>query len=133
MILTTKEILERLKQLREEQALRQEALARYLGIDRTTYVRKERGDIPITTDEWLKISRAMDKDPSYFFSFRGNIIENSTPCPEDLLLKLYRSLKKKEQDDFVCGVHLMLKHIRRKTVRDTLECLRKAHGMKDLV
>lgn len=125
-MLTTKDILERLKRLREEKDLRQEHMARYLGIDRTTYVRKERGSIPITTDEWIKLAEAMEKDPSYFF--RCSMSADKDPSIEDreaLLLKLYRALTPEERDDFVCGIHLMLKGIRRKTVRETVERLRR--------
>lgn len=64
---TTLDILDRLKALRKELALRQESLAARLGVDRSTYVRKERGAIPITTDEWLKLAKALDREPSYFF------------------------------------------------------------------
>jgi len=122
-MLTTKEILGRLKRLRTEMDLRQEHMARCLGIDRTTYVRKERGSIPITTDEWVKLAEATRKEPSFFFK-HAVPAEDSGDDREALLVKLYRSLTTEERDDLVCGMHLMLKGIRRKTVRDTLERLR---------
>ena len=63
-----REVLERLRALREELALNQDYLAKRVGVDRTTYVRKERGVIPITTEEWIKLAAAMDREPSYFFA-----------------------------------------------------------------
>ena len=122
-MLTTKEILGRLKRLRTEMDLRQEHMARCLGVDRTTYVRKERGSIPITTEEWIKLAEVTEKDPSFFFKHQGSV-EDSAEGREALLVKLYRALTAEERDELLCGVHLMLKGIRRKTVRNTLERLR---------
>ena len=122
-MLTTKEILGRLKRLRTEMDLRQEHMARCLGVDRTTYVRKERGSIPITTEEWIKLAEVTAKDPSFFFKRPGSV-EDSAEDRESLLVKLYRALTAEERDELLCGIHLMLKGIRRKTVRNTLERLR---------
>lgn len=61
------EILDRLRVVREAKMLSQDDLARRLGIDRTTYVRKENGRIPVTTEEWLKISRIIEEDVEFFF------------------------------------------------------------------
>jgi transcriptional regulator with XRE-family HTH domain len=47
-MLSKKEILKRLKVLREEKRLRQGHLARRLGIDRSTFTKKENGTVPIT-------------------------------------------------------------------------------------
>ncbi len=124
-MLTTKEILARLRKLRAEMDLRQEHMARRLGIDRTTYVRKESGSIPITTEEWIKLAQAVEKDPSYFFRCQMAVEEEAADDREALLVKLYRALTPEERDDFICGVHLMLKGIRRKTVRDAIERLRR--------
>ncbi len=123
-MLTTKEILNRLKVLREEKDLRQEYVARRLGVDRTTYVRKENGAIPITTEEWLKLGDAMEKDPSYFFTPQRPYLETPEAARERLLVKLYRSLTPAQKEDFICGVHIMLKGIKKKAVRDTLKELR---------
>jgi len=122
-MLTTKEILGRLKRLRTEMDLRQEHMARCLGVDRTTYVRKERGSIPITTEEWIKLAEVTAKDPSFFFMHPGSV-EDPGEDREALLVKLYRALTAEERDELLCGIHLMLKGIRRKTVRNTLERLR---------
>lgn len=118
-------VLERLKALREELALRQDYVAGRVGIDRTTYLRKEGGSVPITTDEWIKIAGAMGADPSYFFSASGE----KKPQPElatreRLLIRLYRSLRPAEQDDLVCAVYFKCRHIRRKAVQDSLKLLR---------
>ncbi|MBI5969671.1 MAG: helix-turn-helix transcriptional regulator [Deltaproteobacteria bacterium] len=122
-MLNTKDILGRLKNLREEKAIRQESIARRLGIARTTYVRKERGAIPITTDEWLKLACAMKEEPSYFFSASSaamGLKKKYSNGREKLLLKLYRSLDGAEKDEFICTLSLALKDARKKTVRQTL-------------
>ena len=118
----------RLRSLRKEMALRQEHLAGRLGVDRSTYVRKERGAIPITTDEWLKLAKALRADPSYFFrsSTKPAAEEGGLALRERLLLKFYRALKIKEQNDMVLTVYLKFKGIRRKAVQDALRMLREA-------
>ncbi len=116
---STKEILLRLRVLRMEKRLRQSYLARRLGIDRTTYARKEKGTIPITTEEWLKIAGALDEEMDYFFISP----DSADGGRERLLLKLYRSLSPEEQSDLVASIRLMLKGIRKKAVQDTLERL----------
>lgn len=122
----TKEILARLRTLREEKDLRQGYIARRLGIDRTTYVRKEQGIIPITTEEWIKLAEAMGKDLSYFFSLSSPVFnKNEIGAAEMLLLKLYRSLSPEERYDLICGINLLLKNVRRKETSETLEMLRK--------
>mgnify|MGYP003482171750 CR=1 FL=1 len=117
-----REVLERLRALREELALRQDYLAKRVGVDRTTYVRKERGVIPITTEEWIKLAAAMDREPSYFFGADA-ASEPGLPVREALLLRLYRALRPAEQEDFVCAVYLKCRSIRRKAVQETLKLL----------
>lgn len=118
-------VLERLKSLREELALRQDYVATRVGIDRTTYLRKEGGSVPITTDEWIKIAGAMGADPSYFFgACDKNTLQPELAPRERGLLRLYRSLRPAEQDDLVCAVYCKCRHIRRKAVQDTLKLLR---------
>lgn len=116
----TKEILERLRSLRVEKALRQDHVAKVLGVSRTTYVRKEQGAIPITTEEWVKLSKAMGKELAYFFSL------SSTGDREVLLLKLYRTLTPEEKSDFLSGIDLIFKRVRRKNIIQALEKLRDA-------
>jgi transcriptional regulator with XRE-family HTH domain len=122
---SVQKVLDRLKSLREELALRQDYIARSVGVDRTTYLRKECGSVPITTEEWVKIAGAMGADPSYFFSACDGV----RPQPElagreRLLIRLYRSLRPPEQDDLVCAVYVKCRHIRRKAVQETLKLLR---------
>jgi transcriptional regulator with XRE-family HTH domain len=122
---SVKKILNRLKSLREELALRQDYIAGRVGVDRSTYVRKEGGSVPITTEEWIKIAGAMGADPSYFFSACDDKTPGPEPPPrERLLLRLYRSLRPAEQEDLVCAVYCKCRHIRRKAVQDTLKLLR---------
>lgn len=62
-----KEILKRLRMLREAKKFTQDIIARQLRCDRTTYVRKENGLVPITTVEWIKISEFLNVPVAYFF------------------------------------------------------------------
>ncbi|MEE9614223.1 MAG: helix-turn-helix domain-containing protein [Thermodesulfobacteriota bacterium] len=129
-MISTEEILRRLRNLREERFLRQESLAGQLGIDRSTYARKEGGDIPITTGEWLKLAEIMGADISYFFgpppppppptTAAGGNVDGTQG---KLLLQLYNSLSPEERQDLVAGIHLLLKGIRKKKVREALERL----------
>lgn len=118
----TQDVLNRLKALREELSLRQDYLARRVGVDRTTYVRKEGGAIPITTDEWIKIANAMGREPAYFFGASGSS-KSDLAVREALLVRLYRALRPTEQEDFVCAVFEGCRSIRRRAVRDTLKTL----------
>lgn len=119
--ISAQDVLNRLKSLREELALRQDYLARRVGVDRTTYVRKEGGAIPITTEEWIKLANAMGREPSYFFSAGGK--HKPEANREALLVRLYRSLRPAEQEDLVCAVYTQCRCIRRKAVRDSLKML----------
>jgi transcriptional regulator with XRE-family HTH domain len=108
-MLSKKEILKRLKVLREEKRLRQGHLARRLGIDRSTFTKKENGTVPI----------AMGEGMEYFFTAASTNIE----LRERLLLKFYRSLNHTEQRDLLRTIRLILKGMRRKRVHDTLNRL----------
>lgn len=125
-MLNTREILKRLKVLREEKHVGQEYLARRLGVDRSTFARKENGSIPITTDEWVKLARAMDEEMNYFFSSSSS--SSDKDVRERLLLKLYRSLSLTEQRDLLGTMRLILKGIRRRKVQDTLNRLVGLHN-----
>lgn len=120
----TKIPLGRLKNIRTCKKLSQEHLARGLGIDRTTYIRKEQGSIPITTGEWLKIAIVLGEEPSYFFSSmeKGKSLIKVRE-PERILLKLYRSLTPEEQKDMANSLRLMLKGIKRKKVKEAVDLL----------
>lgn len=120
---STKDVLDRLKNLREELSLRQDYLAKRVGVDRTTYVRKEGGAIPITTDEWIKLANAMGREPAYFFSPGRDIPGPEPGQREALLVRLYKTLRPAEQDDLVFTVYSKCRCIRRKAVQDTLKLL----------
>ncbi len=123
---TTEATLKRLKEIRTCKGLSQEDLARGLGVDRTTYIRKEQGSIPITTEEWLKIALVLDEEPVYFFSLNeGGRSPVNVEEDERILLKLYRSLTPEEQQDMANSLRLMLKGIKRKKVREAVEMLTK--------
>ncbi|MBI5588045.1 MAG: helix-turn-helix transcriptional regulator [Deltaproteobacteria bacterium] len=116
-MLNAKDILKRLKTLRIEKALRQEHVAKTLGVSRTTYVRKEQGTIPITTEEWVMLAEAMGKELGYFFSLSG------MGDKEAFLLKFYRVLTPDERVDLLSGIDLIFKKAKRKEIVKALEDL----------
>ena len=62
------EMLARLKALRKDRNLKEEHLAHELGIDTETYVGKEKGTVPFTVKEWLRVSILMNVKLSYFIT-----------------------------------------------------------------
>lgn len=62
------EILRRLITLRNERGFSQEKMAQIIGCKRTNYIKKEQGQIPIVTEEWLKIAAAFDLTIEVFFT-----------------------------------------------------------------
>jgi len=118
-MLTTKDILERLKSLRIEKGLRQEYVATVLGVSRSTYVRKEQGAIPITTDEWVKLAATLEKELPYFFS------RSFDSKKEMLILSLYRALTPEEQLDFSRVIDLFFKRFARTEIIQALDSLRR--------
>lgn len=114
----TKDILDRLRSLRVEKELRQDYVANVLGVSRTTYVRKEQGSIPITTDEWVKLANALGKDLAYFFNL------SPSGDKEELLVKFYRTLAPEEKSDFLSAIELIFKRVNRKNLTQALEKLK---------
>jgi transcriptional regulator with XRE-family HTH domain len=126
-MINTRVILYRLKVAREERGLRQDEMAQCLHIDRTTYLRKEKGQIPISTDEWLIISEVLDKDPTHFFiDSEMSLEESPTELQEHLIAKLYRELDEDDRRDFLFTIRLILKGIENKEVSETLDNLIKS-------
>ena len=113
-----KYILDRLRNLRIKKGMRQDQVAKVLGVSRTTYVRKEQGSIPITTEEWVKLADSLGKEPDYFFSLLPDGEK------ESLLLRLYRALTPEEKGDFLSAVSLVLKRVGRKNIAQALEKLK---------
>ena len=62
------EMLARLKALRKDRNLKEEHLAHELGIDTDTYIGKEKGAVPFTVKEWLRVSIVMNVKLSYFIT-----------------------------------------------------------------
>jgi len=118
-----KKVLTRLKTLREQYSLSQNVLAEVLGINRSTYVRKELGNIPITTEEWIKLAGRMDVEPGYFFDTDGTAVEEYEDGHDRALLALFRSLKLMEQKDLLTLVVIAFKGIKRKKVREKIALL----------
>ena len=121
-----KEILCQLKSFRVEKGLRQADMAERIGVDRSTYVRKERGSIPISTEEWLLLSSALGRDVSFFFGEKGVPAGRDQHYPDEALFKrLLRALRPDEKKYFFHSVTLMLKGIRRREVSSVLDSIRR--------
>jgi len=118
-----KKVFIRLKTLREQHSLSQSVLADALGINRSTYVRKELGNIPITTEEWMKLAQRMNVEPGYFFDTDGAAVEGYEDDQDRALLALFRSLKLMEQKDLLTLVVIAFKGIKRKKVREKIALL----------
>lgn len=71
-------ILENLRIMRKAKGVKQSVLADALGCDSTNYSRKERGQIPITTEEWVKISTILNEPIASFFT-QGHTLVSKTP------------------------------------------------------
>ncbi len=61
-------MLRRLKALRKDKHFKEEHLAEELGIDTDTYIEKEKGSVPFTTKEWLKMCIIMKVRLSYLIT-----------------------------------------------------------------
>ncbi len=124
-----KKVLIRLKALREQHSLSQNVLAQTLGINRSTYVRKELGNIPITTEEWIQLAGKMDVEPSYFFATDGTAAEGYEEGYDRALLALFRSLRLMEQKDLLTLVVIAFKGIKRKKVMEKIALLSEMRRM----
>lgn len=71
-------ILENLKSIRKSKEVKQSVIAHELGCDSASYSRKERGQIPITTEEWVKIAAILNEPVASFFK-QGNADILNTP------------------------------------------------------
>ncbi len=120
---STKKILKRLRTTRESRGLRQDELAARLDVDRSTYARKETGAIPITTEEWLRIAKALDEEVGEFFRVDGWKSNDGPSDEERALLKLYSTLTEEERGYLSASLRLVLKGINRKKVREALQRL----------
>lgn len=121
-MLKTMEVLLRLKALREERELKQGYVAKRLGIDRTTYVRKEKGLIPITTEEWLKLAEALDEAPTYFF-MKGP--PEHRDVRESAIIRFYKALSPDEKDKFIGNIICQYEGVCRNEALRALDDLKK--------
>ncbi len=120
----TEELLKRIKEIRDQKKIKQQDLAEILKIDRTTYLRKEHGQIPITAEELLLISKAFSEEPALLFMPSGS---EESPIPanrEEIdLLRIYRALNDEERRDFIFSIRLILKGVDSKEVQEGLKGL----------
>ncbi|MFQ5428302.1 MAG: helix-turn-helix domain-containing protein [Thermodesulfobacteriota bacterium] len=117
-------VLKRLKALRTRRGLSQNVPAKCLGVNRSTYVRKEQGGIPLTTEELIKLAELLGVEPGYFFMSDVEAMEVLEDGHAGTLASLYRSLKGEEQRDFLTLIVIAFKGIKRKKVRENIARLR---------
>ena len=126
MTIDMQEVLGRLKSFRVAKGLRQADMAEQIGVDRSTYVRKERGSIPISTEEWLILSDALGKEISHFFREQGVPAGKEQQTPEETLLwRLLKALRPEEKRYFFHAVSMMFKGVRRKEVASAIDGIRR--------
>lgn len=132
------EILTRLRSLREDCEYSQDLIAKKIGINRTTYLRKEAGIIAITTDEWVRLSNILGVEVEYFFNLNdgkrakdkksrgGNrgTEEEDSEAEEGPLLRLYKTLTRRERAALITSLRSTLKDIKRKNVQQALNLLK---------
>lgn len=126
MTINKQEVLVRLKSFRVAKGLRQADMAEEIGVDRSTYVRKERGSIPISTEEWLILSRALGREISHFFLEHGATAGRGCETQEEALLKrLIRALRPEEKMYLFHSISMIFKGVRRREVTSVLDGIRR--------
>lgn len=72
-----REILRRLRVLRTGNKFSQKEMAQFIGCKEIEYAKKEKGELPISTEEWLKISEALGIPvEDFFLNIPFNIIQD---------------------------------------------------------
>jgi transcriptional regulator with XRE-family HTH domain len=123
-MIDTKEVLGRLRALRTARRLKQEDVAERLGIDRTTYLRKEGGYIPLATEEWLSLASILGVEPLEFFLTPDSRMDETTITEkEKLLVRVYRLLNHENKRDLLFSIRLVLKGVEDKDLKDSLDRL----------
>lgn len=89
-------ILENLRTIRKSKEIKQSVIAHELGCDSASYSRKERGQIPITTEEWVKIAAILNEPIASFFKEEHvDILKTPGAHEEDIytsrLIRILRS------------------------------------------
>lgn len=101
-------------------------MAEQIGVDRSTYVRKERGSIPISTEEWIILSDALGKQITHFLAEHGGPTgKDAQTTEETLLMRLLRALRPEEKRYFFHTVSMMFKGVRRKEVASAIDGIRR--------
>jgi len=74
-------IYERIRQIRKQHALSQEAVAAALGMSRANYAKKERGEVSLLADDLIKLAKFYGMELSELLS--GVTVEPRSVLPED--------------------------------------------------
>jgi len=77
-----------IKDLRQDRDLKQEDIAKYLGISRTAYGKYELGQTTLTSDIIIKLARFYNVTPNFILNFHS---ENKEYF--DNILKLYNKVE----------------------------------------
>lgn len=70
-MLTTELVLNKIKKIRKEKFISQEALADVLEVSRSTYARIENGKVPLTVDRLIELSKYLDVPASLLLETEG--------------------------------------------------------------
>lgn len=107
-----KKILGQIRLVRKQKGLTQESIATVIGVERSTYVRKESGAIPLTLGEFIKIAEFLEID--YNVS-SGKLALVPKTHPEILqLVHMIESLSKDDKDFLIENTKKLIKFTKRK-------------------
>ena len=120
MINTSRDTLAHKEVCVKRKKLKQDEIAKHLGIDRTTYLRKEKGQIPLTAEEFLLIADFLElnllqvslQNPHLHYSTL--MMTGTRLKDENLLIRIYRLLNNDERRrDLLFSLRLILKGVER--------------------
>ncbi|POY40357.1 hypothetical protein C3L50_06840 [Flavobacterium alvei] len=97
---------ETIKAIRDEKKLSQGYLAFELGLDQSQYSRREKGEIPFTPNEIVKISKLLESSVAYLFGEETTI--NQTVSIDEKLIEQYE-LRIKEKEEIIALLKSQIK------------------------
>lgn len=100
-------LYEKIKIIREDKKLSQDAVAHELGLCQSQYSRRENGEIKFDADEILQLSKALNTTISELYGEEANVFNNSNQkdgtfeqfvtIPEKLIEQYEKRLQEKDE------------------------------------
>ncbi len=128
------DILNRLRIIRTIKGTSQKMMAQAIGCNKNEYTQKEKGTIPVTTEEWLKIAKTLDVPvESFFMNIPFDTVEESkfllygfnrlTSRGRMIIMALLDALLRAQWSEFRTKMHTRRKGTKRKTSDGVLKGL----------